>query len=79
MSSMTYWNVASAVKAELEGLAAVGDEMYSALETSDDPSEIADFLSSIEPRLNKLSAAIKENIPALRKVAKALDDVPGIR
>ena len=78
-TSMDYWNVVTAVQSHLNNLAATGNEMHSALESNDDPGEAAEFLADIEKRLTDLAAQVGPNVPALRKLAKALDDVPGIR
>jgi hypothetical protein len=77
-ASTDYWNVASRVSEELSALSALGGDAYSALESSDDPGELADALQEIQTRLDKLSGQIGPNIAPLRKTAKALDEIPGI-
>ena len=77
--SMTYWNAAEAVRDELKDIAVDGENMFGNLESNDDPGELAEALSDIEKRLSKLAAKIGLNVPALRKVGKALDDVPGVK
>lgn len=77
-TSIDYWNISTKVKDEAQSISNIADEMHAALEASDDPGEMVDFLIDIEKRLTKLAAQIGPNIPALRKVAKALDDLPGV-
>jgi GTP1/Obg family GTP-binding protein len=77
-SSTDYWNVASQVSEELSALSNIASDAYSALESSDDPGELADALQEIQTRLDKLSGQIGSNIAPLRKTAKALDEIPGI-
>jgi GTP1/Obg family GTP-binding protein len=77
-SSTDYWNVGSRVAEELTALSNIASDAYSALETSDDPGELADALQEIQTRLDKLSGQIGSNIAPLRKTAKALDEIPGI-
>jgi hypothetical protein len=79
MTSGTYWHVAEAVREELRGIANLGDEMYANLETNDDPSEVAEHLELIHGRLHALEIQVKANIAPLLKVAKALDEVPGVK
>jgi hypothetical protein len=78
MSSMTYWNVAETVRDGLNEIAADGVEMFSCLESNDSPGEVAEALADIEKQLTKLAGQISPNVVALRKVAKALDEVPGV-
>lgn len=78
-ASTDYWNVANEVQTELKALSALGDDAYGNLEADDDPGVLADALQEIKRRLDKLSGQIGPNITPLRKVAKALDDVPGIK
>jgi hypothetical protein len=79
MSSMSYWNTASAVRDELVEIKVMADEMYSDLESNDDPGDLADDLADIEKRMAKLVAQIGPNVPALRKTAKALAEIPGVK
>lgn len=76
--SMTYWNTAEKVRDTLADISIDGANMYGNLESSDDPAELAEALADIEKRLTKLAGQIAANVPALRKVGKALDDVPGV-
>lgn len=78
-ASTDYWHVASGVQAELNALSGLGDDMYGNLEADDDPGAIAEALADIEKRLLKLATQIGPNVSALRKVAKAMDDIPGIK
>lgn len=77
--SMDYWNIASTVQERLNALSATGNEMYAAMESNDDPAELAETLAGIETRLSDLAKQIASNVPVLHKVAKALNDLPGIR
>jgi hypothetical protein len=76
---MTYWNVSENVRDALRELAAAGEEMHGNLEADDDPGAVAEALADILKRLEKLAAQVTVNIGPLRKVAKAMDDLPGIR
>ena len=78
-ASTDYWGVASEVQAELKALSALGDDAYGELETSDSSGDLANDLQEIKKRLDKLSAQIGPNIAPLRKVGKALSDIPGIK
>lgn len=78
-ASTDYWNVASEVQSELTALAALGNEAHGNLEEDDDPGALADSLQEIKTRLDKLSAQIGPNIAPLRKVAKALAEIPGVK
>ena len=77
-TSSDYWNIASVVSEELAALSRSAVDAYNALESSDDPGELADALQEIQTRLDKLSVQIGPNIGPLRKVAKALEEIPGI-
>lgn len=79
MSSMTYWKTVEAVKEELDALASAGQDAYGNLESTDSPGDAAEELAAIEKRLTKLAGLIAANVPALRKIQKALDALPGIR
>jgi YbbR domain-containing protein len=76
---MTYWNVVTVTKDTLDEIAQCGADMLSNMESNDDPGDAAEELADIDKRLTKLSAQIGPNVVALRKVAKALADVPGVR
>ncbi len=77
-ASTDYWGVASGVQSELQALAALGDGAMADLEGDDDPGQLADGLQEIKTRLAKLIAQVDANIGPLRKVAKAMDDIPGV-
>lgn len=78
MSSMTYWNVAGNVRDRIATLHGVAEEMYVALESNDDPGEVAEFLGGIEKDLLALALDISPNVAALKKIAKAMSEVPGV-
>ena len=78
-ASSDYWHVVSGVQSELQALAALGDGAYNGLEAEDDPGVVADSFQEIKKRLDKLSEQIGANIVPLRKIAKALDDLPGFK
>ena len=77
--SVKYWSVAETVKHELDALSCAGTDMFSDLESNDSPVEVADALVDIEKRLAKPAGQISANVPGLRKIQKALDDLPGVR
>jgi hypothetical protein len=77
--SNVYWNLAEAVKDELESIHASAIDMYSNLEANDDAGEVADFLADIQKAMTTLEAQIGPAIPALRAVVKALDAVPVVK
>jgi hypothetical protein len=77
-TSVSYWNVSETVRDALNDLAADGVNMHIALENTDDPGELAVTLDSIHRGLLQLAEDIKPNIAPLRKVAKALDEIPGM-
>ena len=78
-TSSTYWNVVLNVQTELNALSGLGDDAQSALESHDDPTMSADSLAEIEKRLTKLVGQLGPNIVALRKVGKALSEIPGVK
>lgn len=78
-TSTSYWNIGSHVRDELDALSQAGSDAYAALETNDDPGELAEALSGILKNLEKLAGEIVENVGPLRKVAQALDALPGVK
>jgi hypothetical protein len=78
-SSVDYWNVSETVRDGLCELADHAKEMHEALEANDDPGELAGFLEDIEKEATRLIAQIGPNVSALRKIAKAMDDLPGVK
>ena len=79
MTSMTYWNVADNVRGRLNQLAEQGVEMYGNLEADDNPGEMADSLAVIAKELSTLLGEVEPNVAALRRVAKAHAEIPGVK
>jgi hypothetical protein len=78
-SSSRYWFFAENAKDELVALAALAEDAYTSLESSDDPADLADSLSDIRKRMDKLSEQLGPAIPMLRKAATALENIPVLK
>jgi hypothetical protein len=76
---MSYWKIGEVVRDELETINLAARDAYGAMESEDDPAVLADDLSDIKKRMEKLSAGIGEALAPLRKTGMALDSIPEIK
>ncbi len=78
-TSSSFWHATEGVKDDLADIASLGADMYGALESNDDPGEVADALCVIQARIGAVQTRIANTIPAMQDVAKAFDAVAAIK
>ena len=78
-TSVSFWNAAESVREELKAIAALGVDAYAALESNDDPEEVADLLQGILDKVDAMSGRLCVVIPLMRDVGKAYDAIAAVK
>jgi hypothetical protein len=78
-TSNSFWAATEGVRDELAAIAALGADAYVALESNDDPEEVADLMQGILDKVDAMSGRLCVTIPLMRDVAKAFDAMAAVK
>jgi hypothetical protein len=78
-TSNTFWAATESIRDDLNEIASLGADMYSALEANDDPEEIASLLIFIQGKIGTVQTRIANTIPAMQDIAKAFDAMAAVK